>query len=150
DFARPKRRPEMAETLFDRNESVDVDARCEAPETAGIGGGLYVREDADHFAGVPSQCADVEWLSADSSDRLVLCDAVPLHSVMLRNVPDERIAHGRRRRIAAARIAVRDTRHLVEDEANRVEAAKAVPARRCVHRLNVSLEGDQLRQRLPQ
>ncbi len=50
------------------------------------------REDADHLARVP----------ADRADAGIGADAVPLHVVMLRDIPDERITHGRVRRVEQA------------------------------------------------
>ena len=130
---RPGRRLELSQQLFQPIEIGRVRTRriaidWKAPQ-------LDVGKDADHLADIAPQRADI----VGRPDQLALRDAVPLHPVELMDVPQERIAHRRIRRVARLAIRLGQRHDLVEDEAECVEPREPVAQRRGVRLLELLL-----------
>ena len=86
-----------------------------------------------HFAEYPEDLADIPGQAPEPSaaEDLVPRDAVPLDEIVVRGVPEERVADRGVRRLRLGRVgdAEIDREHLIDDVPERVEPAVAVGVR---------------------
>ena len=143
---RPDRRQQLGDLLFQLHEVLDVGAGAVAVDRRADRLELDVGEHADHLAHVAAERAEIE----GRAERRARRDPVPLHLVLLMDVPQERIAHRRIGRVARLVARLGAQQHLVEDMAEGIEPGEAVAQRRLVRLLDRELPVDQLAERLLQ
>ncbi|MNP08425.1 hypothetical protein D3C76_1004930 [compost metagenome] len=83
----------------------------------------HITEHADHFRSVTGQGADVQAVLAQA---LVRGHAVPLHHIVLRGIPQERVAHRCIRRVGGLSDGAIELRHPVENMPHCIDAAGAI------------------------